>query len=110
MQNLIEIQAKIAELQKQEKIMLEREYKQAIEQVQSLITKHKITASDVFFGSDGSPSTKKNKIAPSGKKAVIKYRDESGNIWSGRGLKPKWLVAALAAGKKLEDFLVVQEA
>ena len=106
MQNLIEIQAKIAELQKQEKMMLEQEYKQAIEQVQSLISKHKITASDLIFGFDGSPVMKKSKAAPSGKKAVIKYRDESGNSWSGRGLKPKWLVAALAAGKKLEGFLV----
>ena len=106
MKNLIEIQAKIAELQKQEKMILEQEYKQAIEQVQSLITKHKIAVSDLLFGSDGGPVIKKSKIVPSGKKAVIKYCDESGNSWSGRGLKPKWLVAALAIGKKLEDFLV----
>ena len=26
--------------------------------------------------------------------------------WSGRGLRPNWLKAALAAGKKLEDFAV----
>lgn len=34
-----------------------------------------------------------------------KYRDAaSGQTWSGRGLKPKWLVEALGAGKSLADF------
>ncbi len=37
---------------------------------------------------------------------AAKYKDDQGNSWSGRGLKPKWLTAALAAGKKIEDFAV----
>lgn len=36
----------------------------------------------------------------------IKYRDRNGNAWSGRGLTPRWLVAAEKAGKKRESFLV----
>jgi DNA-binding protein H-NS len=37
--------------------------------------------------------------------APIKYRDtNSDQTWTGRGLKPKWLQAAMAAGKKLESF------
>lgn len=32
-----------------------------------------------------------------------KYRDDAGNTWSGRGSRPRWLVAALASGKKLES-------
>ena len=28
----------------------------------------------------------------------------TGDTWSGRGLQPKWLKAALAAGRKIEDF------
>jgi len=36
---------------------------------------------------------------------AVAYRDpESGQTWSGRGLKPKWLAAALASGKTLADF------
>jgi DNA-binding protein H-NS len=39
--------------------------------------------------------------------AKAKYRDPaSGATWTGRGLKPKWLAQALAAGKKLESFLI----
>ncbi|MCW7539719.1 H-NS histone family protein [Aquabacterium sp. A7-Y] len=41
-----------------------------------------------------------------GRKVPIKYRDDAGNAWSGRGSKPKWLVAALKSGKTLEDFAV----
>lgn len=37
---------------------------------------------------------------------AAKYRDENGNSWSGRGLKPKWLTQALDAGKSLTDFAV----
>jgi DNA-binding protein H-NS len=38
---------------------------------------------------------------------AAKYRDAvSGAAWSGRGLKPRWLVAALEAGKSLSDFAV----
>ena len=41
------------------------------------------------------------------KKVAAKYRDEAaGNAWSGRGLQPKWLKAAIAAGKKIEDFAI----
>jgi DNA-binding protein H-NS len=41
-----------------------------------------------------------------GRKAPVKYRDRAGNQWAGRGAKPRWLVAALKKGKKVEDFLI----
>jgi DNA-binding protein H-NS len=38
---------------------------------------------------------------------AAKYRDAvTGNTWSGRGLKPNWLKAALDGGKTLADFAV----
>jgi DNA-binding protein H-NS len=57
-------------------------------------------------------------IAPSGgrgsslkgKKVPAKYRDKAGNAWAGRGAKPRWLVAAIKEGKKLEDFAVEKTA
>lgn len=39
-------------------------------------------------------------------KPKVKYRDEHGNTWTGRGNSPRWLVAAEAAGRKREEFLV----
>src|SRR6266852_8211865 len=37
-----------------------------------------------------------------------KYRnpENPAETWAGRGLKPKWLAAALKTGKKLEDFSI----
>ena len=38
-----------------------------------------------------------------------KYRnpDNPSETWAGRGLKPRWLAAAIKGGKKLEDFAIV---
>ncbi|CAN7319946.1 MULTISPECIES: H-NS family nucleoid-associated regulatory protein [unclassified Variovorax] len=44
------------------------------------------------------PARKKAKRA-----AKVRYKDDAGNSWSGFGPKPKWLKAALDAGKSLED-------
>src|ERR1700674_3396531 len=43
----------------------------------------------------------RGKIAP-------KYRnpDNDNETWAGRGLKPRWLTAAIKAGKKVEEFLI----
>jgi DNA-binding protein H-NS len=37
-----------------------------------------------------------------------KYRnpENPAETWAGRGLKPRWLAAALKSGKKLEDFSI----
>jgi len=37
-----------------------------------------------------------------------KYRNPANpaETWAGRGLKPKWLTAAIKAGKKQDDFLI----
>lgn len=41
-----------------------------------------------------------------------KYRnpDNPAETWAGRGLKPRWLTAALKGGKKLEDFSIEADA
>jgi DNA-binding protein H-NS len=41
-----------------------------------------------------------------GKKVPPKYRSRSGETWAGRGARPRWLVAAMKKGKKIEDFLI----
>jgi DNA-binding protein H-NS len=41
-----------------------------------------------------------------------KYRnpENPAETWAGRGLKPRWLAAALKTGKKLEDFSITAPA
>src|SRR5262249_46320644 len=56
------------------------------------------------------------KIAPrgasalKGRKVAPKYRSPSGETWSGRGVKPRWLVAQMKDGKRLDDFLIDKSA
>jgi DNA-binding protein H-NS len=45
-----------------------------------------------------------------GRKVAIKYRDNEGNTWAGRGAQPVWLREQLKAGAKLEDFAVQETA
>jgi DNA-binding protein H-NS len=54
----------------------------------------------------GQPKAKSMK----GKKVPPKYRSRSGETWAGRGARPRWLVAAIKGGKKLDDFLIDKSA
>ncbi len=45
-----------------------------------------------------------------GKEVPPKYRGPSGETWAGRGARPRWLVAAIKGGKKLDDFLIDKSA
>jgi DNA-binding protein H-NS len=49
------------------------------------------------------------KKARGGPRGVVaaKYRNpETGETWAGRGLKPRWLTAALKSGKSVESFAI----
>ena len=73
----------------------------AIAKVRALMDQYGLTTSDL--------STRGNAKSRAGKggKVAAKYRDTaSGDTWSGRGLQPKWLKAALGEGRKLSDFAV----
>jgi DNA-binding protein H-NS len=45
-----------------------------------------------------------------GRKVPPKYRGPSGEIWAGRGARPRWLVAAIKGGRNLDDFLIDKSA
>ena len=73
----------------------------AIRQVRTLMEQYGLTPADLSVRS--APKAK----GGTGKKVAAKYRNAAtGETWSGRGLQPKWLKAALGAGKKLSDFAV----
>lgn len=44
-----------------------------------------------------------------GGKPVAMYRNPAdGSTWTGRGLKPRWLVEAIEAGRTQDEFLIDQ--
>lgn len=83
-----------------------------IGRIRDAITVYKLTAEDLGFG----PKARaKGKAAAPGKRkarktakapAVVKFRNDTGGTWGGRGKRPQWLRDALNAGKTLADFAV----
>lgn len=73
---------------------------EAIAEIRKLMSEHGLTSADL--------STVQKKLGvKQGGKVAPKYRDPAtGATWTGRGLKPKWLSAALAQGKSVADFAV----
>ena len=75
----------------------------AIEKIRALMAEYDLSAGDLA-GKAGKSSRGKSAKGKT-TKVPAKYRDSStGETWSGRGLQPRWLKAALAAGRKLDEF------
>ena len=103
MKTLQELIAQRDALEKQIEEQTHAQRNEAIEKIKSLMQEAGVTLVDL----GGRESKGQSRTtAKSGNKVAPKYRDDSGNTWSGRGLAPKWLTAAMAQGKKREDFAV----
>jgi DNA-binding protein H-NS len=101
--NLSELLNQKAALEKQIAEMQQNERADAIAQVKSLMAQHGLSVADIASKATG-PKISGPKA---GAKVAAKYRNPAtGDAWSGRGLKPKWLQSALAAGRTLADFAV----
>lgn len=89
-----EIERKITDAQREERSA-------AIAKVRALMAEFGLTAADIAGRTTAARARSKGgKVAP-------KYRDkQTGDTWSGRGLQPKWLKAALAAGRRIEEFAI----
>nr|WP_316642647.1 H-NS histone family protein [uncultured Roseateles sp.] len=98
MASLKDLLAQRAALDQQINETTSRERTDAIAKVKALMADYDLSLSDL--------STRAPKTAKVSKVAA-KYRNKAtGEAWSGRGLRPKWLKAAIDGGAKLEDFLV----
>jgi DNA-binding protein H-NS len=101
MPKLTDLLAQKATLEKQIAEAQRAERGAAIAQIKALMAEHGLTAADL---SGRASATRKS---GGGGKVAAKYRNKAtGETWSGRGLQPRWLKAALATGKKLADFAV----
>jgi DNA-binding protein H-NS len=101
MATLKELLSQKAALDRQIEQTQKQERSAAIAQVHALMAEYGLSQADVFSkGGRKSPAGKGGKVA-------AKYRNAAtSDTWSGRGLQPNWLKAALAAGRKLQDFAV----
>ncbi|MEX8516975.1 MAG: H-NS family nucleoid-associated regulatory protein [Leptothrix sp. (in: b-proteobacteria)] len=96
-----------ADLEKQINDTLRAERAGVISQIKSLMAEHGVTLADLGTKPGRAPKAAPVAGAPATRKVAPKFRDPStGETWSGRGLQPKWLKAALETGRSLEEFAV----
>jgi DNA-binding protein H-NS len=101
---LQELMAQKEALEQQIEQTKKQERGEAIEKVRALMAEYGLTVADL---GNRPPAGKAKRAKSSGNKVAVKYRNAStGESWSGRGLQPRWLKAALASGRKLSDFAV----
>ena len=111
-----QMQKQIAKLQREADALRKKEVGGVVARIKEAIQHYELTAQDLFGGQGSKRSAGKKGLgdgakpsggaALKGKKVPVKYRDENGNTWTSRGSQPKWLVAALESGRKIEDFLI----
>lgn len=100
------LEKEAAELEKQLAEARRAERAGVIQQIKSLLSEHGLTVADLGLKTSGKTSAAASG-AGTGRKVAPKYRNQAtGETWTGRGLQPKWIQAAVAAGKKLEDFAI----
>lgn len=75
-----------------------------VEKVRALMSEYGLTAADLTLRTGSKVGAAKG---GKGMKVAAKFRDAAtGSTWSGRGLQPKWLKAAITSGRKLQDFAI----
>ncbi len=101
MASLQDLIAQKEALERQIEITKKQDRNEAIGKIRTLMSEYGLSIADL--SAKGS-----SKAGPrSGNKVAAKYRNKAtGDSWSGRGLQPKWLKAALASGRKIEEFAV----
>lgn len=101
-----EINRKAMEIDRQIKEAQRAERALAIGQILGLMKIHNLTAADLEIRG-GRQKSSGTPHASAGTKVAPKYRNsETGETWTGRGIKPKWLQAAIANGATLESFAI----
>jgi len=107
-----QVMRQIDALQREAEELRRKEVDGVVSRIKDAIRAYNLTAADLGLGTARAPRAAKagrkiRKFGKSGKPAAtVKFRDEAGNTWGGRGPRPAWLRNALAAGKQLSDFAV----
>ncbi len=117
-----QLQKQIAELQHEAAAVRAKEMVGVIESIRDAIGHYHLTVEHLFGvkpaevappgkaravgGQAAAKKTAAGRSSAKGRKVPVKYRDELGNTWTGRGSRPRWLRAAIEDGMSVEDFAV----
>jgi DNA-binding protein H-NS len=121
MDNLIEIQSQIGKLQKQADEIKAKEFDRTVQDILAKMKAFDISLKDLQPGKQSKAgkergakdrgngrSAKTVKPNPKGNSNPVaaKFRGPNGEVWSGRGLTPRWLSALVALGQTKEEFAI----
>lgn len=103
--SLSAIEAKIQELQAKAEALKAAE-KPGVKQLRAVLKKYRLTSEDIDLALGNGKQHARSKLA--GRKVKPKYRNPTNKneTWAGRGKQPRWLVAALKSGRKIQDFAI----
>jgi DNA-binding protein H-NS len=109
----LEVQKQIEQLQREADKLRKDEADEVLARIKEAIAVYGFTAAELGVAGGIDRGVHRMKTTKRGSKSLAqasssapKYRDQDGNLWSGRGPRPAWFKAALASGKLAEDFLV----
>lgn len=118
MTSLIDIQSQIEALQKQAQEIKANEFQNTVQDILAKMQAFGITVKDLVAANPalavgaGRQKTKTGvpKVAKAVRKSLNpvapKYRGPNGEVWSGRGLTPRWLTTLIEQGQSKESFAV----
>lgn len=98
-----QIQHKIEALQREAKILRDREIEGVVARIKVAIEHYGLSATQLGFTSGA--STERTTSGKASSTSMAKYSDGAGRTWGGRGPRPKWLRDALQSGRSLEEFV-----
>ncbi len=112
-----QLKKQIEVLSQQAEAVRRKEVAGVVARIKEAIQAYELTAEDLGFGTGRASAgrkagAKKARPAAKGRRrsaaaaTTPRYRDPDGNVWGGRGPRPKWLREAIASGRKLEEFAV----
>lgn len=114
--SLSQIQKQIAKLQAEAEALRKKEAGDVIARIKEAIAHYNITPEELFGGRASVGGTRAAKVgrgqragAAKGKRktvGVIRFRDDTGNAWTGHGRRPQWYVNAIASGKTADQLAV----
>ncbi|MDM0108445.1 H-NS family nucleoid-associated regulatory protein [Variovorax sp. J22R24] len=94
-----QIQKQIEQLQRQAEALRDTEVTGVVDRIKVAIAQYGLTAAQL--GLDSGPT---KGVGKKTKKSLSQFSDGAGNVWSGRGPRPRWLREALVAGRSVEEF------
>jgi len=109
MATLPELLAQRAEIERRIEHLQGAERAKTIDEIRKIMAENGLSMADIAGGSRAPRAAKSATRADGTPKQTVapKYRNAAtGDTWTGRGLQPKWLKAAIEGGAKLEDFAI----